>query len=87
MTQISKEEEKLPRRLYYLFRSLLGGVGAGGLKSLPPSPAPYFASCAGILEQSMGARNRVGIGLLYWPARLHSVGWGNRFLRIDPWAH
>ncbi len=28
---------------------------------------------AGILEQSMGARNRVGIGLLYLPARLHRL--------------
>jgi hypothetical protein len=27
-------------------------------------------SCAGILEQSMGVRNRVGIGLSYRPARL-----------------
>ncbi len=26
---------------------------------------------AGILEQSMGARNRVGIGLSYRPSRLH----------------
>jgi hypothetical protein len=26
---------------------------------------------AGILEQSMGARNRVGIGLSYRPGRLH----------------
>jgi hypothetical protein len=38
---------------------------------------------AGIFKQSMGARNRVGIGLSYWPARLHSlaelVPW-NRFL-------
>jgi hypothetical protein len=30
-------------------------------------------SCAGILEQSMGARNRLGIGLSYWPARLHRL--------------
>ncbi len=30
-------------------------------------------NCAGILEQSMGARNRVGIGLLYRPARLHRL--------------
>ncbi len=29
--------------------------------------------CAGILEQSMGARNRVGIGLSYRPARLHRL--------------
>ncbi len=35
----------------------------------------YFTSvspCAGILEQSMGARNRVGIGLLYRPVRLNT---------------
>jgi hypothetical protein len=39
--------------------------------------------CAGILEQSMGARNQVGIGLSYRPARLHrlaeSIPW-NRYL-------
>jgi hypothetical protein len=39
--------------------------------------------CAGIFKQSMGAWNRVGMGLSYWPARLHSltelVPW-NRFL-------
>ncbi len=29
------------------------------------------ADSAGIFEQSMGARNRVGIGLSYRPARLH----------------
>jgi hypothetical protein len=28
---------------------------------------------AGILEQSMGARNRIGIGLSYRPARLHKL--------------
>ncbi len=31
----------------------------------------YDRNCAGILEQSMGARNRGGIGLSYRPARLH----------------
>ncbi len=40
---------------------------------------------AGIFKQSMGARNRVGIGLSYHPARLHrlaeSIPW-NRFLGI-----
>jgi hypothetical protein len=40
-------------------------------------------TCAGILEQSMGARNRIGKGLSYPPARLErpaeSVPW-NRFL-------
>jgi hypothetical protein len=39
--------------------------------------------CAGIFKQYMGARNRVGIGLSYLPARLNSlaelVPW-NRFL-------
>jgi hypothetical protein len=38
---------------------------------------------AGIFEQSMGARDRVGIGLSYRPARLHSLavlGPWNRFL-------
>jgi hypothetical protein len=29
--------------------------------------------CAGILEQSMGARNRVGIKLGYRPSRLHRL--------------
>jgi hypothetical protein len=29
---------------------------------------------AGIFEQSMGARNRVGIGLSYRPARLLYIG-------------
>jgi hypothetical protein len=28
---------------------------------------------AGIFKQSLGARNRVGIGLSYRPARLHSL--------------
>ncbi len=30
-------------------------------------------SIVGILEQSIGARNRVGIGLLYRPTRLHRL--------------
>jgi hypothetical protein len=36
-------------------------------------------SCAGIFKQSVGARNRVGIGLSYRPARLHSLA------EIVPW--
>ncbi len=43
----------------------------------------FFRSCAGILEQSMEARNQVGIGLSYRPSRLNrlaeSIPW-NRFL-------
>jgi hypothetical protein len=42
-----------------------------------------FRCCAGILEQSMGIRNRVGVGLSYLPASLHRLAesspW-NRFL-------
>jgi hypothetical protein len=35
--------------------------------------------CAGIFKQSMGARNRVGIGLSYRPPRLH------RLVELIPW--
>ncbi len=38
---------------------------------------------AGIFKQSLGARNRVGIGLSYRPARLH-IGWRNSFLGSIP---
>jgi hypothetical protein len=34
---------------------------------------------AGIFKESMGARNRGGIGLSYRPARLY-IGWRNSFL-------
>ncbi len=34
---------------------------------------------AGIFKQSMGARNRVGIGLSYRPAKLHSLA------ELVPW--
>ncbi len=40
-------------------------------------------NCAGIFEQSMGARNQVGIGFSYRPARLHRLAEsipGNRFM-------
>ncbi len=43
-------------------------------------------SCAGFLNQSMGARNRERIGLSYWPAWLHRltelIPW-NRFLILN----
>jgi hypothetical protein len=42
-----------------------------------------FIACAGNFKQSVGARNRAGIGLSYWPVRLHRLAglipW-NRFL-------
>ncbi len=34
---------------------------------------PAYAACAGILEQSVGPRNQVGIGFSCRPARLHTV--------------
>ncbi len=34
---------------------------------------PFTAYSVGILEQSMGTRNLVGIGLSYLPARLHML--------------
>jgi hypothetical protein len=36
-------------------------------------------NCAVIFKQSVGARNRVGIGLSYRPARLHSLA------KLHPW--
>jgi hypothetical protein len=39
------------------------------------------APCAGIFKNAMGASNRVGKGLSYWPARLHrlaeSITWNS----------
>jgi hypothetical protein len=37
-------------------------------------------ACAGIFKQSMGARNRFGIGLSYRPDRLH------RLAELIPWS-
>jgi hypothetical protein len=39
-----------------------------------------LAYSAGILEQSMGTRNRVGIGLSYRTARLHRLAESTVFL-------
>jgi hypothetical protein len=41
-------------------------------------------SRAGIFKKSKGARNRVGIGLSYRPAKLHRLA--EFFLGIDYWA-
>jgi hypothetical protein len=40
--------------------------------------------CAEIFKQSMGARNRIGIGLSYRPVRLLSLA--ELVLGIDSWA-
>ncbi len=39
----------------------------------PPLYHPDMQYCAGILEQSMGASNRVGIGLSYQPSSLELI--------------
>ncbi len=44
------------------------GVGAGGMIATIDT-----TSRAGIFKKSMGARNLGGIGLSYWPARLHRL--------------
>jgi hypothetical protein len=58
---------------------LLRGCTLFGRQTARRRPAP----CTGIFKQSMGARNRVGIGLSFRPARLYSlvelIPW-NRFL-------
>ncbi len=41
-------------------------------------PTVFVETSAGNVQQSLGARNRVGIGL-YWPARLHSLA------ELVPW--
>ncbi len=41
----------------------------------------YVVFCAGIVEQSVGARNRLGIGLSHRPARLHRLS--ETFLAIS----
>jgi hypothetical protein len=50
------------------------------LSSLPRKSAVQLlvSNYCGILEQSMGARNRVGIGLSY--RAVGYIGWRNRFL-------
>jgi hypothetical protein len=53
-----------------------GWGGGGGEKrnvTLCTLPSPTHTARAGIFKQSMGARNRVGIGLSYQPAKLHGL--------------
>jgi hypothetical protein len=45
--------------------------GLGSSQFLRPWPA--YVACAGILNISIGPRNRVGIWLAYRPAKLHRL--------------
>ncbi len=69
-----------------VFVNVYGVKGINSEESIPPvwESIPgllkmFTKSRAGIFKQSMGARNRVGIGLSYRPAKLH------RLAEILPW--
>jgi hypothetical protein len=65
---------EIPRRsIIGCFLKFLPLVAKAGLNRT------LFEISAGIFKQSMGARNRVGIGLSYRPARLH------RLSELAPW--
>jgi hypothetical protein len=49
------------------------------IKPILPTLGRLGFLCAGIFKQSMGARNRVGLGLSYRPSRLHSLA------ELVPW--
>ncbi len=60
---------------------LVGSLIVSSIRRLSlcvPNSATEYC-CAGIFKQIMGARNRVGIGLSYRPARLHSLA------ELVPW--
>jgi hypothetical protein len=57
--------------LYYVHESILATLYNTSRRDRSKSPS------AGILEQSLGARNRVGLGLSCY------IGWRNKFLGID----
>jgi hypothetical protein len=69
-------------RCYSSIEARINKDHAFGVALLKLNPSPPHA-IAGILEQSMGAGNRVGIGFSYRPARLYRLAelilW-NRFL-------
>jgi hypothetical protein len=72
------------RSLITMSRTLLLEIGIQGRAKLGMwRIMPTKANCPEFFKQSMGARNRVGIGLLFRPARLHRMAEsipGNRFL-------
>jgi hypothetical protein len=60
----------------------LGGQMGGGEGGMDSGITADLG--AGILEHSMGARNRIGIGYIGWRNRF--LGTRNLFLGIDSWA-
>ncbi len=54
-----------------------GGVGAGVKLGMCLNGISSSVNSAGIFKQSMRTRNRVGMGLSYRPARLHSLANGS----------
>ncbi len=67
LTEGGREGRRWGRLLCWNFRTIWGRFRNRGI-GLSDRPAS-----AGILKQSMGARNRVGIGLSDQPARLHRL--------------
>ncbi len=58
---------------------MMSGANTNDSKKVVFYPYSFSMMRAGILKQSMGSRNRVGIELSYRPARLH------RLAELIPW--
>ncbi len=87
-------------RLYRLclctYLAIWGGGGANNLTTTAKQLVFFAFSCSMMANETlrnlqcgnfiltMGARNRVGIGLSYWPARLNRLA--DPIFGIDSWA-
>jgi hypothetical protein len=73
----------LPQKENYYTNTICQSINQPTSQSTSLSISILYGTSAGIIEQSMGAKNRVGIGLSYQPVRLHRLEvliiW-NRFL-------
>jgi hypothetical protein len=72
-TSIVYKDLNLYNIISIILRKIVHGRHSFTVYLLGQSSSGVVNLCDGILEQSMGARNRVGIGLSYWPARLHRL--------------
>jgi hypothetical protein len=68
-------EEEAPQYKEKDIKNIPEAVNKKDGKFVPAFISAWLAPCARILEQSMGARNQVGIGLSYRPARLGIDSW------------
>jgi hypothetical protein len=91
----TKNPKTFKPHFFYFSSSLTSGSSeeevtassmASTKKATTSSLSGFFAlTSAGIFKESMGARNRVGIGLLYTGPPGYTA-WRNWFLGIDSWA-